>query len=85
MEIKELNEFRRKMFDEIIKIDSVKEALKYSRQIYIYTIEEGNKHIIAVFEKITHLNKSFLIENGFTENAYIKRLYTVNKQTKQCY
>lgn len=85
MKTRELYDFRRKMYDEIIKIEDVKEALKFNNQVYIYNIMEGTNHIIKVFTMPSQLNSNFLKENGFTDNAFIERIYTVNRKVKQCF
>ena len=85
MKVKEINLFRRKMYFEIIKIKEVAEELKNSEQVYVYNIEEGTKHEIIVISKLTQLNNSFLKEHGFSEKAYVKRLYTVNKKVQTCW
>lgn len=85
MKVKELNELRRKIFDELIKIEDVKEALKNVTQVYIYDISEGEKHIVETFTYETQVNLNYLKEHGFTANANISKIFTVNKQTKQAF
>lgn len=82
MKVKELNCFKSKMYDEIIKIDEVKKALKFTNIVYVYEIREKNKHIITTFNYLTQLNNLFLEENGFTKNAFIQRLYTIDRTQK---
>ena len=84
MKVKNLNKLRYNMYLEIIKDEEVAEALKYYNQVYVYDILEGSRHDIITVGTDTQI-RGFLKENGYTENAYINRLYTVNKQTKCCY
>lgn len=85
MQVKELFNFRRKMFDEIIKNKEVKEALKFSDFAYIYDIREKSKRKIVVLISKKHLHENFLSKNGFTNNATIKLIYIINKKQKICY
>ena len=85
MKVKELLDFRRKMFDEIIKNKEVKEALKFGDIVYVYDIREKSKRQIVVLISKKHLHENFLSENGFTNNATIELIYTVNRNQKICY
>lgn len=82
MKVKELNELRRKLYEEIIKDEEVSKELRNSEQVYLYEIEEGSKHEIIVISKPTQLNISLLKEQGFSDKAYIKMIYTINKKLK---
>lgn len=85
MQAKELFNFRRKMFDEIIKNKEVKEALKLSDIAYIYDIREKSKRQIIVLISKNHLHENFLSKNSFTNNATIELIYIVNRNQKICY
>lgn len=85
MEVKELFDFRRKMFNEIIKNKEVKEALKFSDFIYIYDIREKTRRQIVILIDKNHLHENFLSKNGFTNNATIELIYIINKNQKICY
>lgn len=83
MKVKNLNELRNKMYNEIIKDEEVAEMLKTYQQVYVYDLLEGSNHIVVTVGTINQL-KGILKEYGFTENVYMNKLYTVNKQTKTC-
>lgn len=85
MKVKELNELRKKTYNEIIKIEDVADKLKYEEEVYVYSIKEKTKHEIVVLARLTHLHNNFLKDHGFSKNAFVERLYTVNKQLKICY
>lgn len=85
MNVREVNKFKSILYHEIIKNEEIKEKLKTNDILYVISLSEGNKHIIKILEKITHLNKQLLIENGFSINAHIEKLYTIDKQRKLCY
>lgn len=83
MELKNLNELRNKMYYEIIKDEDVADMLKFYTQVYVYDLLEGSNHRVVTVGTIDQL-RGVLKEYGFTENVYINKLYTVNKQTKTC-
>lgn len=85
MEVKELFNFRRKMFEEIIKNKEVKEALKFSDLVYVYDIREKSRRQITVLISKNHLHENFLSKNGFTNNATIELIYIINRNQKICY
>lgn len=83
MKVKNLNELRNKMYYEIIKDEDVADMLKFYTQVYVYDLLEGSNHRVATVGTMDQL-RGVLKEYGFTENVYINKLYTVNKQTKTC-
>ena len=83
MKLKNLNELRNKMYYEIIKDEDVADMLKFYTQVYVYDLWEGSNHRVVTVGTTNQL-KGVLTEYGFTENVYINKLYTVNKQTKTC-
>ena len=83
MKVKELNELRRKLYEEIIKDEEVSKELRNSEQVYLYEIEEGAKHEIIVISKPTQFNISLLKDYGFSDKAYIALIYTINKKLKK--
>lgn len=83
MKLKNLNELRNKMYYEIIKDEDVADMLKFYTQVYVYDLLEGSNHRVVTVGTMDQL-RGVLKEYGFTENVYINKLYTVNKQTKTC-
>lgn len=82
--LKEINELRHKIYNEIIKDEEVAEMLKSYEQVYVYEIFHGNKHDIVTVGRHDQL-KGFLNEKNYDINkCLIQLLYTVNKQTKTC-
>lgn len=78
MKIKELNKIRLNLYNEFLKIEEVQELLKYNNILYIYEISEGSKHVVKCFTNENQVNIDFLKNNGFTKNAFIKKLLLVN-------
>lgn len=85
MKIKELNKIRFNLYNEFLKIEEVQELLKNNSILYVYEIAEGSKHLIKCFTIGSHANSEFLKENGFTKNAFVQKLYTIDKQAKQVF
>lgn len=85
MKIKELNKIKLNLYNEFLKIEEVQELLKCNSILYIYEISEGSKHVVKCFTNENQVNDDFLKNNGFTKNAFVKKLYTIDKQTKQVF
>ena len=85
MEAKEIAAIQRKLFEEFYKKEEVKNALKFSNQIYIFSIEEKGKHKIIILNYLTQLNYNTLKSYGFTKNAFVEKLYTLSRVRKICY
>lgn len=85
MKIKELNLIRNNLYEEFCKIEEVQELLKYNDILLVYEFYETNNHLIKCFTSEKQVNLEFLKENGFTPNVFIKKLYTIDKQSKQVY
>ena len=83
MNVKELNKFRRKMFDEIIKDTDVANVLKTNEQALVLDVKKNDFHKVIVVSQYSQVN-GFLKDNNL-KLAYIDVVYRINKQTKQCY
>lgn len=81
---KQINKIQEIAFNEFMKIEGVEKCFNNGNgtTIHFYLIEEKDKSEIHQFE-FQQLNNNSLKELGFTENAKVKLLFSVNRQTKQ--
>ena len=80
---KEFNQIRTAIFEEAIKIESIKKSLELSPNVYIYELTQADKHKYIELTHKTQLNDNTIRENGFNpEIVNVKLIMTLNRATK---
>ena len=83
MTVKEFNRIRHAAYMEAMQIDSVREAFSTNNHVWIFSVEEGQKHQIFALSWLTQMNNELLKTNGFTPGkADVICLMTLDRSAK---
>lgn len=82
MTVKEFNTIRHAAFVAAMEIEDVRDAFATNNIVYIYEVTDGENHRVFALSYKTQMNNETLRTNGFTENARIKLVMTLDRTTK---
>lgn len=77
---KELNEIKSAAFEKFAEQHD--DFCPGSTVVYCYRVQEGREVKLLLLTAKSQMHHNLLIENGFTDAAEVRLLFTVNRKTK---
>ena len=77
---KELNEIKSAAFEKFAEQHD--DFCPGNTMVYCYRVQEGREVKLLLLTAKTQMNSNTLAENGFTDDAVARLLFTVNRKTK---